>query len=328
MRRATAARPAAPRTAALRTAARRAPAPQLHATRRWRTLRTRTRANLVAPSSARSMAIRLHNSLTRTLEELRPREPGHVRMYHCGPTVYSSPHIGNFRSFLFADVLRRFVEDRGFRVTQVMNVTDVGHMTQDDEDRGEDKLEAAARKLGRDPWAIARHYEDEFHDCQRKLLVRLPHHMPRATEFVPQMGAIIQTLLEKGFAYQVNGNVYFEIAKFPEYGKLSGKVLDELEEGARVAVNTEKKDPRDFALWKVDPKHLMQWDAPFRGGQRGFPGWHIECSAMSAHYLGQPIDVHTGGEDNVFPHHECEIAQSEAATGRPFVKLWLHARHP
>jgi cysteinyl-tRNA synthetase len=273
------------------------------------------------------MPIRLHNSLSRTLEELRPLVPGKVTMYHCGPTVYSSPHIGNFRSFLFADVLRRFVEDQGFEVVQVMNVTDVGHLTQDDIEGGEDKMEAASKKTGKTAWQIAKQYEDEFHDCQQKLHVRLPHHMPRATDFIAQMGSIIDDLLQKGVAYQQNGNVYFEIAKFPGYGKLSGKVLDELEEGARVAVNDEKKDPRDFALWKTDEKHQMQWDAPFRGGARGFPGWHIECSAMSMHYLGPQIDIHTGGEDNMFPHHECEIAQTEAHTGKQFVGLWMHARH-
>jgi len=273
------------------------------------------------------MAIRLYNSLTRQLEELRPLQPGRVTMYHCGPTVYSSPHIGNFRSFLFADVLRRFVEDQGFQVTQVMNITDVGHLTQDDVEQGEDKLEKAARQAGKSAWDIARRYEAEFRDCQQQLFVRLPHHMPRATDFIAQMGAIIDDLLQKGIAYQRNGDVYFEIARFPAYGKLSGKVLDELEEGARVAVNADKKDPRDFALWKTDEKHQMQWDAPFRGGARGFPGWHIECSAMSMHYLGKQVDIHTGGEDNIFPHHECEIAQTEAHTGQPFVRIWLHARH-
>ena len=273
------------------------------------------------------MPIRFHNSLSKSLVDFQPRVPGRVTMYHCGPTVYSSPHIGNFRSFLFADVLRRFLEDQGYAVTQVMNVTDVGHLTLDDIEGGEDKMEAAARKAGVTAWDIAKRYEDEFHDCQRKLFVRLPHHMPRATEFIAQMGSIIDDLLQKGVAYQRNGNVYFEVARFPGYGKLSGKVLDELEAGARVAVNEEKKDPRDFALWKVDSKHQMQWDAPFRGGARGFPGWHIECSAMSMHYLGPQIDVHTGGEDNMFPHHECEIAQTEAHTGVPFVGLWMHARH-
>ncbi len=273
------------------------------------------------------MPIRLHNSLTRSLTELTPRTPNRVTMYHCGPTVYSSPHIGNFRSFLFADVLRRFIEDQGFQVTQVMNVTDVGHLTLDDIEGGEDKMEVASRKAGKTAWQIAKLYEDEFHDCQRQVFVRTPHHMPRATEFIAQMGTIIDDLLQKGVAYQTNGNVYFEVAKFPQYGKLSGKVLDELESGARVAVNDEKKDPRDFALWKTDSLHQMQWEAPFRGGARGFPGWHIECSAMSMHYLGPQIDIHTGGEDNMFPHHECEIAQTEAHTGLPFVGIWMHARH-
>lgn len=273
------------------------------------------------------MTIRLHNSFTRQLEELRPIADGKVTMYHCGPTVYSSPHIGNFRSFLFADVLRRFVEDQGYEVTQVMNITDVGHLTLDDIEGGEDKMEAESKRTGRTAWEIAKQYTDEFHDCQRQLQVRLPHHMPRATDFIQQMGVIIDDLLKKGIAYQVNGDVYYEVAKFEPYGKLSGKVLEDLEAGARVAVNEDKKDPRDFALWKVDDKHQMQWDGPFEGGQRGFPGWHIECSAMSMHYLGRSIDIHTGGEDNVFPHHECEIAQTEAHTGERFVGIWMHARH-
>jgi cysteinyl-tRNA synthetase len=273
------------------------------------------------------MTIRLHNSFSRQLEELRPIVDGKVTMYHCGPTVYSSPHIGNFRSFLFADVLRRFVEDQGYEVVQVMNITDVGHLTLDDIEGGEDKMEAESKRTGRTAWDIAKQYTEEFQECQRQLKVRLPHHMPRATDFVQQMGVIIDDLLKKGYAYQVNGNVYFEVKKFDAYGKLSGKILDELESGARVAVNDEKKDPRDFALWKVDDQHQMQWDAPFEGGSRGFPGWHIECSAMSAHYLGKQIDIHTGGEDNVFPHHECEIAQTEAHTGEQFVGIWAHARH-
>jgi cysteinyl-tRNA synthetase len=271
--------------------------------------------------------LRLFNTLTQRVEPLVPREPGRVAMYHCGPTVYSSPHIGNFRSFLLADLLRRFLEDRGFAVHQVMNVTDVGHMTADDEDRGEDKMQAAARRERLDPWAVARKYEQEFRDCLAALHFELPDELPRATEHIAEMGAIIDDLLAKGVAYQVGGNVYFEIAKFPAYGRLSKKVLDELEEGARVAVNPEKKDPRDFALWKTDAQHLMQWDAPFRGGVRGFPGWHIECSAMAMKYLGPSFDVHTGGEDNLFPHHECEIAQSEAHTGQPFVRVWLHVKH-
>ncbi|MEM7202626.1 MAG: cysteine--tRNA ligase [Planctomycetota bacterium] len=274
------------------------------------------------------MSIRLYNSLTRTVEPFTPIEPGRVAMYHCGPTVYSSPHIGNFRSFLLADLLRRCFEDRGLDVLQVMNVTDVGHMTDDDEDEGEDKLEREARRKKRDPWQIAHDYEAEFRDYLQALGFRMPHHLPRATDHIAEMGAIIQGLLEKGYAYQVGGNVYFEIAKFPAYGELSRKDLEELGgEHARVAANPDKRDPRDFALWKVDAKHIMQWDAPFTGGERGFPGWHIECSAMAMKYLGESFDLHTGGEDNLFPHHECEVAQSEAHTGKPFVRTWLHVKH-
>jgi cysteinyl-tRNA synthetase len=208
-----------------------------------------------------------------------------------------------------------------------MNITDVGHLTDDDLEQGEDKMEAASRKTGKTAWDIAAMYTEEFVRCQEQLAVRRPHHMPRATDFIPQMGEIIADLLAKDFAYQVGGDVYFEIGRFPDYGKLSGKVIDELEQGARVQVNTDKRDPRDFALWKTDAKHQMQWDAPFPGGARGFPGWHIECSAMSMHYLGEQLDIHTGGEDNLFPHHECEVAQSEAHTGKPFVRMWMHARH-
>ena len=273
------------------------------------------------------MTIRLFNTLTLTVEPFTPREPGKVRMYNCGPTVYSSPHIGNFRSFLLADLLRRVLVDQGYVVTQVMNVTDVGHMTGDDEDRGEDRMELAARREHLDPWKVARKYEDEFRDCLHKLHFRIPQHIPRATEHIAEMGAIIDDLLRKGYAYQVNGNVYFEIAKFPAYGQLSKKVLDELQEGYRIEVLGEKKNAKDFALWKVDKKHLMQWDAPFAGGVRGFPGWHIECSAMSMRYLGPCLDIHTGGEDNLFPHHECEVAQSEAHTGKPFARFWLHCKH-
>ena len=193
--------------------------------------------------------IRLFNSLSRRLEPFEPLRAGEVSMYHCGPTVYSSPHIGNFRAFLLADLLRRFFEDRGLRVRQVMNVTDVGHMTDDDEDHGEDKLQAEARRSKRDPWEIARHYEDEFRRCLAALEFRMPHELPRATDHIAEMGAIIARLLERGYAYQVGGNVYFEIGKFPAYGKLSNKDLDELGgEHARLGVNEDKRDPRDFAL--------------------------------------------------------------------------------
>lgn len=268
--------------------------------------------------------MKVYNTYTKQLEEFKPQEPNKVRMYNCGPTVYSSPHIGNFRSFLFADVLRRYLEFRGFEVLQIMNLTDVGHLTEDDIEAGEDKMEAAARREKLDPWKIAEKYANEFFAYVDKLNVRKAMKYPRATDHIAEMIDLIQRLIDKGFAYVVNGNVYFDITKFADYGKLSGNPLEKLEAGARIEVNPEKKNPGDFALWKRDPKHLMQWDSPWG---RGFPGWHIECSAMSMKYLGETLDIHTGGEDNIFPHHESEIAQSEAANGKPFVRYWMHARH-
>jgi cysteinyl-tRNA synthetase len=209
-------------------------------------------------------------------------------------------------------------------VTQVMNVTDVGHLLED-ADEGEDKLEAAAKKEKVRAEAIAQRYTDEFFAALDFLGFRPAEQYPRATAHIAEMIAMIEALIAKGVAYATpSGNVYYEIAKFPAYGRLSGNTAEHLEAGARIEVNPEKKDPRDFALWKIDPKHQMQWESPWG---RGFPGWHIECSAMSKKYLGETLDVHTGGEDNVFPHHESEIAQSEAANGRPFVRHWLHARH-
>ena len=270
------------------------------------------------------MAIRFHNTFTRRIEEFVPQQPGEVRMYNCGPTVYSSPHIGNFRSFLLADLLGRFLEWRGYRVRQVMNITDVGHLLEDAEE-GEDKLEAAARKQKITIWDVARKYIEEFDAARAFLSFRDAQWFPRATDHIPEMIAMIAELERRGLAYKVaSGNVYFDVARFPAYGRLSGNTSEELQAGARIEVNPEKRDPRDFALWKIDPQHQMQWDSPWG---RGFPGWHIECSAMSRKYLGDTLDLHTGGEDNVFPHHECEIAQSEGTTGKQFVRHWLHARH-
>jgi cysteinyl-tRNA synthetase len=294
--------------------------------------------------------MRLHNTFTKSIEPFVPLQPDRVTMYTCGPTVYSFAHIGNFRSFLLADMLRRALERRGHVVRQVMNITDVGHMTEDHlaDASGEDKLAKAARELGSDPFAVAAHFECAFASDARALRLRIyqgdeaddPALHPRATDHVPQMLAMIGRLLERGFAYtDAAGQVYFEIAKFPAYGALSGKDIDELEEGARVAVREEKRDPRDFALWKVDPKHLMQWPTNDPRIATGFPGWHIECSAMSQAHLGNTIDIHTGGEDNVFPHHECELAQSCCAdaitTPAPdgngervtFARYWVHGRH-
>jgi len=269
------------------------------------------------------MVLRFYNTLSRQKEEFQPLEPGHARMYNCGPTVYDYATIGNFRAYVFADVLRRTLEYFGYRVTQVVNITDVGHMTSD-ADEGEDKMAKAAREKRKDPWQIAEFYMNAFFEDVATLNILPAHHYPRATEHIPDMIALVQKLLERGHAYAAGGNVYYDVSSFPTYGRLSGNTLDQLQAGARVEVKSDKRNPFDFALWKTDPNHIMQWDSPWG---RGFPGWHIECSAMSMRYLGEQFDIHTGGEDNIFPHHECEIAQSEGATGRrPFVRYWMHTR--
>jgi len=270
------------------------------------------------------MSFVVYNTLSRKKEPFEPLEPGIVRMYNCGPTVYSRAHIGNFRAYIFADTLRRWLEDQGFEVRQVMNITDVGHMTDDDEDEGEDKVEAQARKTGKDPWEITRANTDVFMKDLVALGVKPAMEYPKATEYIAEMLKIVEGLEEKGYAYNVNGNVYFDVKRFAGYGKLSGNKVEKLDAGARIAVNEEKRNPEDFALWKSDPHHLMKWES--RYGPDGFPGWHIECSAMGMALLGETLDIHTGGEDNIFPHHECEIAQSEALTGKPFVRYWMHTK--
>ncbi len=268
------------------------------------------------------MALMLYNTLGRLKQEFVPVEPGVVRMYNCGPTVYSHAHIGNFRAFAFADLLRRYFKYKGLKVEQVMNITDVGHMTTDADD-GEDKMAKAARMEKRDPWEIARFYENSFFEDIDALGIERVEHYPRATEHIPEMISLVRRLLENGHAYEAGGNVYFDIESFPAYGRLSNNPLDKLHTGCRVKRNPDKRSPLDFALWKHDPKHIMKWDSPWG---EGFPGWHLECSAMSQKYLGDTFDIHTGGEDGVFPHHESEIAQSEGATGRKFVNYWLHVR--
>jgi cysteinyl-tRNA synthetase len=268
------------------------------------------------------MTLKLTNSLTGKKEEFVPLVPGEVRMYNCGPTVYNYAHVGNLRAFLTADVLRRLLEARGFAVRQVMNITDVGHMTLDDiRDAGEDKMAVAARRLGKDPWQVAAFYTKAFHEDLKVLNFLVAESYPRATESIPEMIAMVERLIEGGHAYVVGGNVYFDVSTFPEYGKLSGNTVESLKAGARLEVNPEKRHPADFALWKSGPNHIMQWESPWGSG---FPGWHIECSVMAQAALGEQIDIHTGGEDNRFPHHECEIAQSEAATGKEFARTWIH----
>lgn len=265
-----------------------------------------------------------YNSYTKRLEPLVVHEPGKVRLYHCGPTVYKRQHIGNLRRFLFADFLRRSLEFLGYEVREITNITDVGHLTQDDIDAGEDKIARAAREQRVTPQSIAQKQTKLFKQDLQTLNIQPSHQYPRASQHIPQMQALIQTLVDKKQAYVTASGIYFDVASFPAYGALSGNTLQNLAAGKRIAVRADKKNPADFALWVFDPASLQRWDSPWGVG---YPGWHIECSAMSREYLGSPIDIHTGGEDNRFPHHENEIAQSEAATGQRFVTLWLHNRH-
>lgn len=301
------------------------------------------------------MKVRFYNSLTHQMEDFAPLNPPEVAMYNCGPTVYDYTHIGNFRSFLFADVLRRFLEFAGLRVNQVMNITDVGHMTEDQlaDGAGEDKMQLAAKRLKEskkqgealidnpeDPYEIARFFTSAFVEDAKKLNIKIAFdhddnpaktRMPHATDHVAaHMIPMIQTLIEKDHAYVArDGAVYFAVETFPSYGRLSGNTLDQLQGGAGGRVLDQhqqgKRHPADFLLWKPDAHHLMKWDSPWGVG---YPGWHIECSAMARALLDRDvIDIHTGGEDNIFPHHECEIAQSCCVTGQAhFARFWLHAR--
>ncbi len=271
------------------------------------------------------MAFSLYDARRRAAVDFAPLRPGEVRMYTCGPTVYSPVHVGNLRAYVVADLLRRVLEGSGLSVRHVINITDVGHLTLDDLDEGEDKLEVASRRERLDAWQIADKYTRVFLEASRDLGLRPPQRHPRATEHIGEMIALISELIDRGLAYATEaGNVYYDVSRFPRYGSLSGNRLDDLVAGSRVEVATDKRRPADFALWKRDPHHQMQWDSPWG---RGFPGWHIECSAMVRAHLGDQLDIHTGGEDNVFPHHESEIAQSEPVTGRPLANWWVHVRH-
>ena len=268
----------------------------------------------------------LHNTLTRRVEPFVPREAGRVGMYTCGPTVYRDVHLGNLRSYLLADWLRRsLVAIEGYDVRHVKNITDVGHMRQELLDRGEDKVVAAALAAGETPQQIASRYTDWFLRDETRLNILPAHVFPRATAHVPEMVRLTERLVARGSAYEVEGTVYFDVSSFPEYGRLSGNVQDALRRGVRGELDPQKRAPADFALWKrAEPERALSWPSPWG---RGFPGWHIECSAMSIRYLGQHFDLHTGGVDNMFPHHEDEIAQSEAAFGPPFVRHWVHGAH-
>ena len=266
--------------------------------------------------------IRLYNTFTRTKEPLAPAAPGIVRIYSCGPTVYRYVHVGNLRTFMLPDLLRRTLEYLGYRTEQVMNITDVGHLTDDTFDRGEDKMLVSARLEKKSPEEIAAFYTGAFMEDAATVNIRPAAHYPRASDFVPKMIELITQLIEKGHAYEVGGTVYYDIASFPAYGKLSRNTTDKLLAGARGEVDPRKRHPGDFTLWKAAGEHRLQvWPSPWGPG---FPGWHIECSAMSMSLLGDRFDVHTGGADNVFPHHEAEIAQSEGVAGHRVVGCWLH----
>ncbi len=269
--------------------------------------------------------MKLYNTLTRRKEELAPLQPGRVSVYSCGPTVYRFVHIGNLRTFMFADLLCRALEYVGLEVEQVMNITDVGHLVDDSFDRGEDKMLVSARLEKRSTEEIADFYTQAFMDDAARVNIRRAAHHPRATQYIPQMLELIARLVEGGHAYQVEGTVYYDIASFPAYGGLSRNSTEQLLSGVRGEVDPRKRHPGDFTLWKAAGEHRLQvWPSPWGDG---FPGWHIECSAMSMALLGKRFDIHTGGVDNIFPHHEAEIAQSEGAEGHRVVGTWMHGGH-
>jgi cysteinyl-tRNA synthetase len=267
------------------------------------------------------MYLKLYNSLTRKLEEFKPLKEGRVGIYVCGPTVYGHAHLGHAKSYVSFDILVRYLRYLGYDVTYVQNITDVGHLT-DNADEGEDKIAKAARKEKKHPMALAEYYTRSYFEDMDKLNCVRPDISPRASGHIVEQIELVKKLLEKGYAYEVNGSVYFDVSKFKDYGKLSGRNIEDMLAGARVEVSSDKKNPADFALWKkAEPNHIMQWPSPWGPG---FPGWHLECSVMSTKYLGQPFDIHGGGLENQFPHHECEIAQSEAAYGVQFAQFWVH----
>ena len=278
------------------------------------------------------MPLRIYNTLSRSLEDFEPLDPDLVRIYNCGPTVYGNMHIGHAKAYVSFDVIVRWLRHLygGDGVLYVMNITDVGHLV-GDADEGEDKIQAEARRASRSAFEVAAEYERTFWRDMESLNNAMPDRTPHASDFVRQQIEMTGRLIEKGVAYEANGSVYFDVEAYGEmefdegmigYGGLSNRVIEDQTGGERIAENPEKKNPQDFALWKqAEPEHLMQWHSPWGWG---FPGWHIECSVMSTFYLGDTFDIHGGGIENQFPHHECEIAQSQADTGKPFVRYWMH----
>ncbi|PIN89034.1 cysteine--tRNA ligase [Candidatus Pacearchaeota archaeon CG10_big_fil_rev_8_21_14_0_10_34_76] len=268
------------------------------------------------------MVIKFYNTLTRKKEDFKPIKKGYVGIYTCGPTVYWYQHIGNMRSYIFSDILKRVLLFNGFKVKHIINVTDVGHLTSD-ADEGEDKLEKAARKEGKNASVLAKHYFDAFIKDAEILNIIMPDKWPKATEHIKEQIELIKKLEKKDYTYKTSDGIYFDSSKFKNYGELAKLNIKELKTGKRVAFG-EKKNKTDFALWKFsspDEKRQQEWKSPWG---IGFPGWHLECSAMSMKYLGERFDIHTGGQDHIPVHHTNEIAQSEAATGKKFVNYWLH----
>ena len=266
--------------------------------------------------------MKFYNTLTRRKDEFTPIDGSNtVRMYSCGPTVYNYAHIGNLRTYVFMDLLRRALKYEGYDIKGVMNITDVGHLT-DDGDDGEDKMATAAKREKKDPWQIAEYYTEIFMRDFEKLNIEKPEIICKATDHINDMIEYVQGLEQKGYGYETDDGIYYDISKFKDYGSLSGNTLDDLKAGARIEVNDGKRNPYDFAIWKKAPKeHIMQWPSPW--GQ-GYPGWHIECSTMSRKYLGDIFDIHTGGVDHIPIHHENEIAQSQGLTGVNPAKFWIH----
>jgi len=267
--------------------------------------------------------MKLYNSLTKTLEEFKPLKKREVGIYVCGPTVYGPVHLGHGRTWIFFDWLRRYFELNKFKVKFVQNITDVGHLVDDADDTTEDKIEKEAKAQGKTPQEIAKHWEGEYFRDLESLNILKPDFSPKASAHIKEMVNFIKVLLDKGFAYEVSGNVYFDVGKLPSYGELSGRSIQEEKPGKRVKTDTKKNTPADFALWlKADANHLQKWPSPW---SEGYPGWHLECSVMSVKFLGQPFDIHGGGIDNIFPHHENELAQSKAYFGKPLANFFLHA---
>ncbi len=284
------------------------------------------------------MTIRLHNTLTRQLDTFTPQNEGKVTLYTCGPTVYNYLHVGNWAAYIYWDMLVRALLVNDYVVERVMNITDVGHLTGENEgdaDIGEDKLQKGARREGKTAWEVAAIYTDDFLKGMRRLNLLQPEHITKATEFIDEQLDLVRTLKEKGYTYQISDGIYFDTAKFPTYADFAGLDLAAQQAGARVEYNTEKRNPSDFALWKFSPANEqrdMEWDTPTdlledSGNKKGFPGWHLECSAMAMSIFGNTLDIHTGGIDHIPVHHTNEIAQSESASGVRFSNYWLHNNH-